>query len=244
MDNTTNARPAKYSIIMNSLIDKINNNDFAPDYCLPSEKQLMDEYGVSRITVRRALNEMEAEKYIYRQQGKGTFVNRSRIDETTYKQYNNGFSAIITTSGKPCTIRQISKEFRPAGDHGKQLLLDPQTECLFYNRIYCADGIPVFYAKSCLNHTCFPGIENYDYNFISLSTLVREIYHARWYRKNRILQSTLAGEAACYLEINEESPVLKLTYVSSIDNRDSLIPFESAELYARTDIISIDSDYI
>ncbi len=238
------ASTAKYNIIMNSLIDKINNNDFAPDYCLPSEKQLMEEYGVSRITVRRALNEMETEKYIYRQQGKGTFVNRSRMDEHTYKQYNNGFSAIITTSGKTCTINQITKEFRPAGAHGKQLQLEADAPCLYYNRIYCADGIPVFYAKSYLNHTCFPGIENYDYNFISLSTLVREVYSARWFRKNRILQSTLAGEAASFLEISQESPVLKLTYISSIDSCGSLVPFESAELYARTDIISIDSDYI
>ncbi|HJB15488.1 MAG TPA: GntR family transcriptional regulator [Candidatus Blautia excrementipullorum] len=244
MAAATNSHVSKYRVIMRSLIDKINNNEFAPDDCLPSEKQLMEEYGVSRITVRRALSEMEAEKYIYRQQGKGTFVNRNRIDENTYRRYNSGFSVIITSSGKKCTIKQIEKEFRPAGSHANQLHLSPEEPCLYYSRVYCADEIPVLYVQSYLNHKCLPGIENYDYNFISLSELVRTVYNAKWYRKDRIIQSTQAGIASPYLDVSKESPVLKLTYVSSIDTQNSLVTFESAELYARTDIISIDSDYI
>ena len=122
--------------------------------------------------------------------------------------------------------------------------MDENEPCLYYSRVYCADGKPVLYVKSYLNYKCFPGIENYDFNFISLSALVRTIYNARWYRKERIIQSTQAGEAAPYLNVPVESPLLKVTYISSVDAQNALTEFESAELYARTDIISIDSDYI
>lgn len=244
MQDATSTYMPKYSMIKQDLIEKINRNEFPPDQCLPSEKQLMQTYEASRITVRRALSEMETEKYIYRQQGKGTFINRNRIDENIYKRYNNGFSAIITTSGKACTIKQICKQFQPVGAHGKRLRMDENEPCLYYSRVYCADDKPVLYVKSYLNYKCFPGIENYDFNFISLSALVRTIYNARWYRKERIIQSTQAGEAAPYLNVPVESPLLKVTYISSVDAQNALTEFESAELYARTDIISIDSDYI
>ena len=67
MQDAINTYMPKYSMIKQDLIEKINRNEFPPDQCLPSEKQLMQTYEASRITVRRALSEMETEKYIYRQ---------------------------------------------------------------------------------------------------------------------------------------------------------------------------------
>lgn len=244
MPETSGSHVPKYTVVMIALIERINKNEFSPDYKLPSENELIKQYNVSRITVRRALDEMEAQKYIFRKQGKGTFVNKNRISESTYRQYNQGFSAMIKSAGKTCTVRQIVKEFRPAGNFAGQLELDPREDCLYYSRIYMADGVPLLYVESYINHHNLTGVENFDYSFISLSALIRQVYGGSVYRKNRAIRSTKAGKAASYLEVGEDDPVLRLTYLSNVHANEALRPFECAEAYARTDIIPIDAEYL
>ena len=53
----------------------IENMDFDKGNKLPREEMLAEMIGVSRITIRQALNELSAEGIIFRRQGKGTFVN-------------------------------------------------------------------------------------------------------------------------------------------------------------------------
>ena len=64
----------KYEKIQNSIADKIHRGVFRENDRLPSEHQLMREWNVSRITVTKALTELALSGYIYRVQGKGSFV--------------------------------------------------------------------------------------------------------------------------------------------------------------------------
>lgn len=56
------------------LRDQIDNGRYPPGSVLPSEQEVSREFGVSRVTSRRALSELAAAGVIYRQQGRGTFV--------------------------------------------------------------------------------------------------------------------------------------------------------------------------
>ena len=64
-----------YQIIINSLQEQIQKGQYKDDEKLPSEAKLMEEFNTSRITVTRALKELEHRGIIYRQKGKGSFVN-------------------------------------------------------------------------------------------------------------------------------------------------------------------------
>jgi len=64
----------KYYILKNTLIKKINDEELIDDHMIPSERELISTYGVSRITVRRAIDELVNEGYLYKIQGKGTYV--------------------------------------------------------------------------------------------------------------------------------------------------------------------------
>ncbi len=64
----------RHEQISTSLRDQIEDGEYAPDDQLPSESQLGSQFGVSRITVRRALHTLENEQLIYRRQGLGSFV--------------------------------------------------------------------------------------------------------------------------------------------------------------------------
>jgi GntR family transcriptional regulator len=61
------------------LLTRIKNKTFLPGDALPTEEQLAQETGVSRITVRTALGELEKKGYIERRHGRGTFVAAPRF---------------------------------------------------------------------------------------------------------------------------------------------------------------------
>ena len=63
-----------YDQLVELLKEKIEN-EYEANTMLPSERELSDLYGLSRTTVRLALQELEKIGYIYRQHGKGTFVS-------------------------------------------------------------------------------------------------------------------------------------------------------------------------
>ena len=61
------------------ILQRIENGELKPNDPIPSEKELIKQYGLSRTTVRQAINELVREGYIYRQQGKGTYVSRPKM---------------------------------------------------------------------------------------------------------------------------------------------------------------------
>jgi GntR family transcriptional regulator of arabinose operon len=68
---------ALYQIIVDDLIEKIQNNEFSYDKPLCTEKSLSAEYEVSRITAKRAIEELEKSGILYRKRGIGSFVSQT-----------------------------------------------------------------------------------------------------------------------------------------------------------------------
>ena len=64
----------KYLNIYNILANKIENNEYQANEKLPSEKEIMNQYNVSRDTVRKSLNMLEQNGYIQKSKGKGSLV--------------------------------------------------------------------------------------------------------------------------------------------------------------------------
>ncbi len=71
-------RLPNYKIIQNYILSLIEKKDLLDDDQLPSENELSHEFGVSRVTVRKALDELVAKDILYRVQGVGTFVSPKR----------------------------------------------------------------------------------------------------------------------------------------------------------------------
>jgi GntR family transcriptional regulator len=63
------------------LRDRIWSGDLAPGEMLPGEQDLLARFGVSRITVRRALSDLAREGFLVRQPGRGTFVSKPKIPD-------------------------------------------------------------------------------------------------------------------------------------------------------------------
>lgn len=82
----------KYYILMEQLKSAIQSGKIAPGERLPSENQLAAEYGLSRHTVRKALNMLAGEGYIVTEQGRGTFCSERLL----HMKKSHNIAVIIT----------------------------------------------------------------------------------------------------------------------------------------------------
>ena len=80
MNQETESRVPRYQVVMDDLMQSIRTGDYSPDEPFCTEAKLMEKYNISRITVRRALDEMENKGLIFRRRGAGCFVSRSAQD--------------------------------------------------------------------------------------------------------------------------------------------------------------------
>lgn len=90
------------------LVDKIKSKEWQKGFLIPSERELCEIYGVSRMTVRGAVRDIEDEGYLTRKQGKGTYVSSPKIEQRLNKFYS--FSEGVKELGLKPSARVIGFE--------------------------------------------------------------------------------------------------------------------------------------
>lgn len=98
----------KYEIVYYDVLEKIQDGQFLLNSCIPSENELSTNYKTSRVTVRKALHELEKDGYIRKKQGKGSIVVRTtRRPKTVLLIIPDIFNYIFTdlTKGIEETLR-------------------------------------------------------------------------------------------------------------------------------------------
>lgn len=80
-----------YLQLKDLIVKKIETNEYLPDTQIPSEQDLCKLYDISRPTVRQAMNELTSSGYLYKEKGKGTFVNgrKNIIDIRNYSGFTD-----------------------------------------------------------------------------------------------------------------------------------------------------------
>jgi len=105
---------------------------------IPSERQLSVDLGVSRLTVRAALDDLAREGYLVRRRGSGTYVQQPKI---TQQLTMTSFSEDMRRRGMVPGSRTLSLETELAGARlGRLLHVSPSEEILVIKRLRLADG--------------------------------------------------------------------------------------------------------
>jgi GntR family transcriptional regulator len=107
--------------VKDAIIQLINDGEYQPNSQLPTEAEFCEKYGVSRTTVRTALQQLTIEGYVYRKRGSGTFVSGNKVKQilTTTVEH---FSEQIAMQGKKPLIKVINLEVIPADEYLAELL--------------------------------------------------------------------------------------------------------------------------
>ncbi len=128
------------------LREQIVSGEFASGDRLPTEAELSELYSVSRPTVRLALEGLEQEKLVRREQGRGSFVRKRAYTPTT-KRHEISLEASIEPAAPVTIALQRSGTIRGYGIVHEMMKLPEGTEILYFVRIYSLGSQPIGGAK-------------------------------------------------------------------------------------------------
>ena len=146
-----------YQQLQRALRTAIERKLIASDEALPAERELAEEFGISRITVRKAVDGLVREGLLSRRQGAGTFVT-ARVEKSFSKL--SSFSEDMISRGRTPRSEWLS---RSAGavtpEEAMSLGLSPGTPVFRFNRIRFADDSPMALEYATVPAVCLPSLE-------------------------------------------------------------------------------------
>ena len=223
-----------YRRIEEDLLAQIADGQLEPGQAIPTERELCACYGVSRITVRRAIGELEARGYVHRYQGKGTFVSRSRIRREMGQLIS--FSNEMRAQGRDPGSRLLSLQHRPADKSVAALLQTGEGESIWIvERLRLADDEIISLGISYLNLPPHLYLTPLELNTVGSLWSVLESKGIQIVEGEATIRATVAdAHYADLLGVDEGSPLLVregLNYSVG----DQLVPLEAFETISRAD---------
>lgn len=173
------------------LREQLVRRELVPNDRLPSERDLCQQYGISRITVRQALSDLAQEGLVYSSAGKGTYVAEPAFQEDL--QPLSSFTQDLERRGMGATSRVLEAGILQADSHWAGIFFIPcGTELVRLHRLRMASNLPIAIQLTHLPHHLCPGLLQYDFSTRSLYEVLRDEYKLRLARSDTILEATLA----------------------------------------------------
>lgn len=228
-------RLPKYYILKKELLKKIESGEYMEGMMLESERELMERYQFSRITVRKALDELVNEGYLYRIQGKGTYV---KGEEHTQNLFNlSSCTDDVKRLGRvPFKKTICSDKFPAESKMARYLHISAEDQVFMFGRVTYADQEPLNYTITYLPEKIFPGLDQYDLEKRSLYDIIRTDYQVKITKARRTIEAVLPyADIAGYLEISEQTPVILFHCITYGIVHGKEVPIETFRCYYRTD---------
>ena len=202
-----------YTQIRNAIQRSIETGQLKPGDLAPSERDLAEQYHVSRMTARHALQNLATEGFIHRYQGKGSFIADPKIEESLLELVS--FSEDMQRRGLVPTTEVVSViQESPERDIAAALGIDLGNQVTRIERLRFASGQPMALETSCIPSALCPDIENQDLTG-SLYSLLEEKYDLKLARAKQTLEGLPAGQReADLLAIRAGDVLLRLKRTS------------------------------
>ena len=187
-------------------MDELGRGRFPPGALMPSEAELVAHFGVSRMTVNRALRELQAEGLIDRVQGSGTYAAQlHRVASTlTIRDLHEE----IVERGHRHTSKVVLCQAEVAGAAlAAQLGLKPGAAVFHSLIVHCENGIPLQCEDRYVNPACAPDYLSADFTQITPTHYLLQVAPL-WEAQYSIEASTPTAQEARLLRIRPDEPCL------------------------------------
>jgi GntR family transcriptional regulator len=194
---------------------------------IPSERQLSADLGVSRLTVRAALDDLAREGYLVRRRGAGTFVSEPKIaQELTMTSFTDD----MRRRGMRPASRTLELRVTPAGARlGRLLHVSPSEPVVIARRLRLADGESMAIEKLHVRESHIPGLTQKDLEEQSFYELLRDRYGIVIAGGTQTIEPTVTDE--------EESAALGVPLHSPAFRFDRVTQSEEGEIVEFTESI-------
>ncbi len=191
MTSLRNGVEAKYLRVRDQLAARLET--MSPGQSLPPERELSQEFGVARMTFRRAVDALVADGRLLRRHGSGTFVAPSKVSQ---RLTATSFSADMRARGFHPGSRTLSASVVPAGILiGSCLGIVPSAATLHVTRLRLADDVPMAVEDLHVPRDLVPGLTGEDLVDRSFYELLAERYGLVMTGGTQAVEPTLTGPA-------------------------------------------------
>ena len=220
----TKAIPA-YQRIKNAILDNIHSGKWQAGNAISTEMALAEEFGVSRMTVNRALKELSEERVLERRQGSGTFVAQQQFNHTfvevrniaqDLKSANRDYQAHVV-SKRAITASMLDNEMRGKFDLDTAVVSSDSEDtriseiAVLYEVkiVHFADGQPIQFEERWVDAKKVPQFLEQDFSVVNTSDYL--IAKSPLERGSYTIRAVAApDEIANALQVAPQSPTLVL----------------------------------
>ncbi|WP_017470861.1 GntR family transcriptional regulator [Amphibacillus jilinensis] len=210
------SKVTKYEIVRNYILSQIKAGIYQPHQMIESEAELADHLAVSRITVRRGIEELVNEKILSKKKGVGTFVNP--LPKFFGFKAGIGFSSEVRSRGmKPSTKLLKLEKVKANETQAKDMKIAVGEEMWLVERIRYADDVAVSYE-----------IEYFDVQIVkelNIEICEKSIYEhlskqgIEYEFVDQKISATLANSRmGDFLNVEEGSPLIDTKNIACLEN--------------------------
>ncbi|ALS79670.1 MULTISPECIES: GntR family transcriptional regulator [Planococcus] len=227
-----------YSQIEEQLKQQIQQGDFPIGTAIPSERELTERFGVSRMTVRQSITNLVNDGLLYREKGRGTFVASPKVEQPL-----NGLTS-FTEDMKARGMVPSNKIIRfeilvPDIDIAADLRLAADDQVYFIERIRFADDKTMAIERTYLPVDRFPGLQP-DLLQGSLYAMIENNQHLKISHATQRMEAGLVKkEDAELLQIKSPAAILMIERISYLAGD---VPFEVVRSTYRADRYKFTTD--
>jgi GntR family transcriptional regulator len=203
-----------YGKVEEVLASEIARGDYQPEDQLPSEDELLARFGVSRITVRRAIQNLIHRGMVEIRRGRGTFVLAPKVSHELTRL--SGFVEDMDTHGRKASAHVVSQREVPANVQvARHLAISRGTRVIRIERVRLADSVPMSFDETYLPLEIGRKIVRNDLRVMPIFTLLEEKYGIPLVEADYSLDAAAASaHVAEALRIPEGSPILRIERTS------------------------------
>ena len=214
-----------FAQIQERLEEAISRGTLAPHERIPSERQLSDRFGVSRMTARRAIEAVTRDQLLYSRPGQGTFVADQRVIQQPLQRLTSFSEDILGRGMQPSSRvldqRVMEASFEMAGLFG----LPPTVRILRVTRLRLVDDEPVAIEAVHIPEPFAPGLLERDLKTESLYEILRRQYGIDLVSARQTIQAaTPTAEEMAHLQMDQPQPVLKISRLT-FDAKQRLVEY-------------------
>lgn len=232
----------KYYHLKGIILARIADGTWTAGSAIPPEPELCREFGISRITVRRAIGDLVHEGKLYTIQGKGTFIARPKLDER-FVHRAFGFFEDMERQGHKLTTQMLQQEVIPAPELvATHLEISPGTPVHVLVRLRSVQDEKVLISTTYIPESLCPELVHDDLTSVSLYHWLQTRYNLTVARAERNLEAVAAQpKEAKLLDIAQYSPLLLLESVVYLPNGK---PLEYSSIFHRGDRTRVSISFV
>jgi GntR family transcriptional regulator len=217
-----------YHQLEQDLAARITAGEFGPGDPLPTEEGICEQYGVSRITVRRALDALITQGFIVRRRGVGSFVAERREGVRSVRLSGSLDDFLARAGSLENNVLSVER-VQPSDEVREALELGEGEEVVRLELISSLSAGPVIYLEVFIPTALGGSLSREDITpGLPVIRILERKLNTRVVRAHQLIQSDLAGEtAARHLGVAPDTPLLRIrrVYYSAGDR-----PIEAAIL--------------